>query len=184
MLQDYSRVILNQVSGSIQPKINYFEGNLENEFFIFADGFNKNDTVIFFKNSSQNFTFVQEQNVKIELSILYLDENGKPRGIEGATVAQLNALKTQIQEQVPTIINQQIGSDVNAYLASNINDFTFLQPNYVQANSSFDFSTLTNAMNGKFISIIEDIDLQGQTIDFEALNVKNLKLVFLTEVEF
>ena len=179
LLQDSNSVILNQVSGSTQPKITYCEGNSENEFFIFADGFfNKNDGIIFFKNSAQNFTFIQEQNIKIELSILYLDENGKPRGIEGTTVEQLNALKTQIQEQVPTMINQQIGSNVNDYLATHINEFTFLQPNYIQANSSFNFSTLTSAVNGKFISIIEDIDLQGQTIDFEALNVKNLKLVF------
>ncbi len=117
----------------------YYDGQNKNEYFVIADGeFNINDGILFYKNSGINYFLENEISAKIDLYILYLDENGKPRNIEDAT----------------------------------------LQPNYIQANSGFNFASLNSVMNGKFISIIQDIDLQGATIDFVAQGVKNLKLVF------
>ena len=179
---------------NLEGEISFFYGSNSDEFFIVTKNyFNKNNFFVFVKNMRNSGNIQTEINIKIEQFILYLDANGKPRNLDGASVEQLNILSQQIQSlsssvpqtidnkissQVPTIINQQIGSNINDYLANHINDFTFTQPNYIQANSAFNLSGLTPAMNGKFISIIEDIDLQGQTIDFVAQGVKDLKLVF------
>ena len=172
-----------------------FYGSNTDELYIVTKGnLDKNYLFVFVKNNMRlNGNIQSEINLKIEQFILYLDSNGKPRNLGNVTEAQLQTLSNQIQalsnsvpvtidqriaNQVPSIVQQQIGSNVNNYLSQHINDFTFLQPNYIQANSSFNLAGLNSAMNGKFISIIEDIDLQGATIDFIAQNVKNLKLVF------
>ena len=189
LITDNSEVLLNNASSKKLDAV-YYEGQNKNEYFIIADGeFNKNDGILFYKNSGINYFLENEISAKIDLYILYLDENGKPRNLDGATKEQINTLSTQIQNvsnsvpqtianQVPAIVQQQIGSGLNDYLSTHIDDFTFLQPNYIQANSGFNFASLNSAMNGKFISVIQDIDLQGATIDFVAQNVKNLKLVF------
>ena len=171
-----------------------FYGSNTDEFFIVTKGnWDKNYFFVFGKNMRLGGDIQSEINLKIEQFILYLDSNGKPRNLGNVTEAQLQTLSNQIQalsnsvpttidqriaSQVPAIVQQQIGSDIDNYLSSHINDFTFLQPNYIQANSTFNLAGLNSAMNGKFISIIQDIDLQGATIDFVAQNVKGLKLVF------
>ena len=200
-----SNVLFNNKSSKSLSTV-YYEGQNKNEYFVIADGeFNKNDGILFYKNSGINYFLENEISAKIDLYILYFDENGKPRNIAEVTTEQLNQLSTQIQNisnsvpstvsnqigsqvpaminqqidsQVPAIIDQRIGNNLNDYFTEHIDDFTFLQPNYIQANSGFNFTNLTSAMNGKFISIIEDIDLQGATIDFVAQGVKSLKLVF------
>ena len=171
-----------------------FYGSNSDELYIVTKGnWDKNYLFVFGKNMRLNGNIQSEINLKIEQFILYLDSSGKPRNLGNVTEAQLQTLSNQIQalsnsvpvtidqqiaSQVPAIVHKQVGSDINNYLNQHINDFTFLQPNYIQANSSFNLAGLNSAMNGKFISIIEDIDLQGATIDFVAQNVKNLKLVF------
>ena len=200
-----SNVLFNNKSSKSLSTV-YYEGQNKNEYFVIADGeFNKNDGILFYKNSGINYFLENEISAKIDLYILYFDENGKPRNIAEVTTEQLNQLSTKIQNisnsvpstvsnqigsqvpaminqqidsQVPAIIDQRIGNNLNDYFTEHIDDFTFLQPNYIQANSGFNFTNLTSAMNGKFISIIEDIDLQGATIDFVAQGVKSLKLVF------
>lgn len=99
--------------------------------------------------------------------------------IDASTMqATAGYINSSLGENVSDYVSQTIGASVSDYLNSHINDFNFNQPNYVQANSSFDFSSITSVMNDKFISIIEDIDLQGQTIDFLVRGITGLKLVF------
>lgn len=95
-----------------------------------------------------------------------------------AMQATAEYINNSLGENVSEYVNQTIGNSVSDYLNEHINDFSFNQPNYTQANSSFDFTALTSVMSDKFISIIEDIDLQGQTIDFVVKGVTGLKLVF------
>ncbi|VXC99316.1 hypothetical protein [Sphingobacterium multivorum] len=84
----------------------------------------------------------------------------------------------RIAQQVPNIVDNHIGTSLNQYLVEHIGDFSFNQPNYIQANSNFDFLSLSSQMNGKFINIIEDINLGGKTVDFVALGVEGLNIVF------
>lgn len=178
LLLNETSLIYNEANPN-QPSIFFYKGKERDEFFIVAEGsFAKDNGVIFYKNSSAHIKIENEINCKVECFVLYLDSDGKPRN-SGASVQELNDIvTTQISEKVPNFISQTIGLSVDSYIAKHINDFQFLQPNYIQANADFDFRNLTSAMNGKFISIIQDIDLGGNTIDFEALNVKNIKLVF------
>lgn len=187
--------LIYSTSDGLESKISFFYGSNSDEFFIVTkNNFDKNNLFVFTKqNMRLNGNIQTEISIKIEQFILYLDENGKPRNIAEVTTEQLNQLSTQIQNisnsvpstvsnqigsQVPAMINQKIGANLNDYFTEHIDDFTFLQPNYIQANSGFNFASLNSAMNGKFISIIQDIDLQGATIDFVAQGVKDLKLVF------
>lgn len=160
-----------------------FDGIKDDEVYIVTkNNWDKNHLFVFGKASGQNLSLENPISITIEQYALYLDDNGKPRDAGGgASQAQLDTLDAQIQavsNSIPNIVQQQIGSGLNDYLSTHINDFTFLQPNYIQANSGFNFAGLNSSMNGKFISIIQDIDLQGATIDFVAQGVKNLKLVF------
>lgn len=174
-------------NNSVQPSMFLYESDNIDEFYVVAEGnFNNGDLFAFIKEGVKNINLSSPIVAKLEFYFLYYDENGKPRNAGDVTEEDLNDLEAsipgivdaRINDTLPDLINQQIGSDLNSYFTDHIDDFTFLQPNYIQANSSFDLSSLTSAMNGKFISIIEDIDLGGATIDFVTQGVKNLKLVF------
>lgn len=197
-----TNLIFNTTKGynpNLQPSIYFRKGIVEDEYFIIAQGnFDQNDGVSFVKTGRTNFTLEEPVSFKIECSVLYLDETGKPREVGNVTAEQLEEvsesidvkvnqaiisqtpaiISSQIGVQVPAMIEQQIGAGLNQYLIQHINDFDFNQPNYINANSDFDFSSLTPAMSGMFISVIEDIDLQGATVNLLNLGVKDLKIVF------
>ena len=200
-----SFVTIPSLLKSQQPKLIFKKSSKNNTFFIeFEHYFDVARYIETDINVSHKFVQNLSSIVNLKVYKIRIDDDGKPLGFEiGLTESQvdniiaesvppivdqiivenlnstlLEKIDNRIEQQTPLMIQQEIGSNLNEYLSENIDNFSFLQPNYIQADSTFNLASLTSSMNGKFISVIQDIDLQGATIDFVAQNVKNLKIVF------
>lgn len=181
---------------SQQPKIELFEDLNPKIFYAVITGNVGSGNTISVQFVKFLYDFINDSGtVKLTVFNKVTDSGGKPLGynfaedlqelredledVDASIIPKATTVSNErISSLVPPMIDAYVGESVNDYIVEHINDFEFLQPNYIEANASFDFNTLNSSMNGKFISIIEDIDLGGDTIDFENLNVKNLKLVF------